>query len=683
MAKIASIKNMMSHDELVSALEEIPDEVLQRISFSMPWQYSSVTTDGREKDEDNFPITRTPSEEDPPNRDALQRECFSKFHANPHVNTSVRGLVGRLTGLGFSVSCGDVYEIQEVIDEIELDVRNRLYYYWPKWVGRYHIEGELFLCFTVHPNGFIEVDFYDPGSIAFGGDQNTGIIFHPKKSTMPLFYNIRKPGVTYAKPAGGSHEDLLEDQIPSIFIAHYPDLVDSVRKHDDFSVKLQAKNKKKGKNYGKMGGYFRFMVGIDRGFMTRRAVSYLRTVIEWLNHYENLKKYEIDHKKSSGAYVWAFKFDDVKAFRVWLSLSDEDKKKTAAGGKLTPGSRLILPPGMDVVAVNPSLTQIKDQDTDILQMVASGLNEPEDILTGTSRNSFSSVKASRGPFSDRISDEIAYFDRFLRYDFWGSIFFLRSQMIDFPLKFKVEEAIGFKNKKPEYKKVPKLAMQLIETSYPSSDAIDFEGRAKGLLGVKHGPIAEQLGVSNKWVADRIGVGGYSKQRLAKATEDKKFPELVYEGGVDAESMQEKAEGEKRKVKNEEKQKKMMDDFKASLSEFPSHLISSIRAILKEVEDKFLDSTDRSNKFMADVFNSLNELKDKPINIIVEPPVINIPKTEPSPVTVVNEQVNKERKFKIVRDKDGLICRFEGERVYNVNRSKDGTIEGFEEGEDNG
>jgi len=533
-------KDSMSQDDFANALENIPDEVLQRISFSMPWQYSGSTTSGREEDSDGFPL-RSQNKQDESNhdRDTLQQECFSKFHTNPHVNTSVRGLVGRLTGLGFGASCGEVYDIQEAIEEIELDPRNRLYNFWPKYIGRYNIEGELFLSLTVHLDGFIEVDFIDPGVVSVKGDGNSGIIFHPKKQTMPLFYNIKKPEMP----------NKISEQIPSIFIARYPELVGSIVKHSDYKRELQENSRDPNKKFKKMGGYRRFIVSMDRGFMTRRAVSYLRTVLEWLNHYENLKQYEIDHKKSSGSYVWVFSFENIKAFRTWLSLTDEEKRKTAVGAKLTPGGRLILPPGMTVEAKNPSLPQIKDQDTDIMQMVASGLNEPEDILTGTSRSSFSSVKASRGPFSDRTSDEIAYFDRFLKYDFWGSVFFLKSAVSDFPSTFKVRKAIGWKNKEPVFKNVPKRPEQLIQISYPVSDVLDIEARARGTLGVKHGPMSEQLGVSNRWVAERVGVGNYAQARLEKATEDEMYPELVYEGGVDAETVQETVEGEKPKAKN--------------------------------------------------------------------------------------------------------------------------------------
>jgi hypothetical protein len=554
MAKIIQApQNKLTHDEFVTALDDIPDEVLARISFSAPWQSSSSSTSGHEEDADGFPIGSAKKDSVSYDRDQLQQECFSKFHTNPHVNTSVRGIVGRLTGLGFGTSCGLVQKIQEAIEEIELDPRNRLYNFWPKFIGRYNIEGELFLCLTVHLDGFVEVDFIDPGVVAYGGDANSGIIYHPNKPMMPLFYNIRKTGEDEQRRTGGAVKDKLSEQIPSIFIARYPDLVRLAAKHKDYSLSLQGNSKSKAQKFKKTGGYRKFIVGWDRGFMTRRAVSYLRTVLEWLNHYETLKKYEIDHKKASGSYVWVFSFEDIKAFRTWLSLSDDEKRKTAVGAKLTPGGRLILPPGMTVAAVSPTLPQIKDEDTDIMQLVASGLNEPEDVLTGTSKGTFSSVKATRGPFSDRTSDEIAYFDRFLRHDFWGSIFFLKSVVSEFETHFKVKRAVRFENKKPIFKTVKKRPELLIQISYPVSDVIDMESRAKSLLGVKHGPMAEQLGVSNKWVAERIGVGNYDQARLDKATEDELYPELEYEAGVDAESTQEK-KLEKPKVKNAEKKK---------------------------------------------------------------------------------------------------------------------------------
>lgn len=529
----------MNQEEIFKYLEDMPDEVLSTIKFSTPWQYGNE--DLNEKDADGFSPSSAVSKEDSSySRKVLQEECFRRFHKNPHVNTSVRGLVGRLTGLGFEIT-SELFDIQQAIEEIELDPRNRLYNFWPKYVGRMNIEGELFLILTCHSDGFIEIDFLDPGVLSASGDEDTGIIFHPDKTVMPLFYIIDLVG-------GGKR------QIPSIFIARYPELLKTASENRHFDSKLQSKSKSRKKIFKKFNGFHQFVVSFDKGFVTRRAISYLRTTLEWINHYENLKKYEIDHKKSSGAYAWVVTMEDARAFKTWLSLSAEDKRKTGILSKKTPGATMVLPPGMKMETKNPNLTSIREQDTDILQMVASGLNEPDDVLTGTNKGTYASVKASRGPMSDRTADEIAYFDRWLKYDFWSAVFFLKGEVGKFPKYFSIREAVSFDNsKKPIFRKIKKRPEQLIDVTYPVSETIDFEGRAKGLLGVKHGPIAEQAGIANSEVAKRLGFGGYGRQRLKKATEDEKYPELVYEQGVDAEAVQEKAEGEKPKEKNVKKE----------------------------------------------------------------------------------------------------------------------------------
>jgi len=524
----------MKQDEINKEILSLPDEVLSAIKFSMPWQYG--TENGVAKDEDGFSPSAAVGREDPSyTQRTLQAECFRRFQRNPHVNTSVRGLVGRITGLGFETT-SEILEIQQAIEEIELDPRNRLYNFWPKYVGRLNIEGELLLILTCHKDGFVEIDFLDPIMLASSGDDATGILFHPNKTLMPLFYIIEQEG-------GGKR------LIPSIFIARYPELANTLTKKQGFDAKLAAKSRSRKQIFKKFGKYYQFVVALDKGFVTRRAISYLRTTIEWINHYENLKKYEIDHKKSSGAYLWVFTIEDAKAFKTWLTMSAEDKRKTGILSKKTPGGTLILPPGISVEVKNPNLTSIKEQDTDILQMVASGLNEPDDVLTGTNKGTYASVKASRGPMSDRTSDEIAFFDRWLKHDFWGSIFFLKAAIGKFPPYFKSREAVSFnKSQEPVFQNIRKRPEMFIDVSYPVSETIDFEGRARGLLGVKHGPVAEQAGIANSEVAKRLGFGGYGRQRLRKATEDDKYPELVYEMGVDAETQQETKEGEKPKAK---------------------------------------------------------------------------------------------------------------------------------------
>ena len=520
-------------------VNELPDSVLSKLTFSVPWQYDTGTYGY--PDPDGFVQNPSTIKEDTEsNRQKLQKACWDRSISNPQINTNVRRLMGRLAGNGFGVQC-EIPKIQALIEEIELDYRNRLYLYYPKFVARATIEGELFNLLTLHEDGFVETDFVDPTSV-YDSQIEGGIIFHPTKTTMPLFYAVSWDG-------SGSNTEL----IPSIFVARNPKLEESAIYHHGYSREKTAKSRESSPKYSKLGGFSRFITSWDRSFITQRNVSYLRTTIKWLNHYENLKLYEIDHKKSSGAYLWTIEMADPKTFRQWLALSDEDKRKTGIMAKKTPGSTLILPPGMKLIAVNPQLPKISDSDTDILAMVSAGLNEPEDVTMGSSKSSFSSVKASRGPMSDRDSDEINWWEKYLRYDFWGSIFFLRSSIReDFPETFQVKEAIRFEETgetddqedpivEPVMKNVARKPEQLIEINFPVSEVTEIESRARAYLGVKHGSVADTLHIPRKEIAKRLGFNNYYRLQLQHATEGKKYPKFI--DNLDQESVQESTEAE--------------------------------------------------------------------------------------------------------------------------------------------
>jgi len=528
----------METQEVQEYINNMPDEVLSQIMFAMPWQISSSAI--APADPDGFP-TGVDKSFELESYSSLQEECWKKFNKSPHIRTSVTDTMGRLCGNGFG-HYSDIEEIQEVVDEILDDERNRLHTYFPKYVARAEIEGELFLTLTLHLNGFVEVDFNDPGSV-------TEIHLHPDKPSMPLFYELSISRV-------GSSNISSKRIIPSIFLARYPELKSLVNKKINEADQVFARNS--APKFKKLGGFHRFMISWDKSFLTKRNISHVSTTLEWLNHYENLKKYEIDHKKSSGAYVWVFQCTDPKMFRIWLSLSEEQRAQTGITAKKTPGSSLVLPPGFEMKAVNPNLTKISDTDTDILSMVVAGLNKPADIVTGEAKGTFASVNASRGPLADRLKDEISYFENFLRYDFWNSIFFLRSKVIDFPETFKVKRAVGFdKNKEPVLKFKNFRPHRLMEFSFPTSSIDNLESQVKAFMGVKHGRLSKTLGIPNAALAEKIGFKNYKQLRLQLATEESVYPEL--EPDVDSESLQEINEGEKPKSGVPKKPKKAGDD----------------------------------------------------------------------------------------------------------------------------
>jgi len=489
-------------------------------------------TDRHERDADGYPIGSGSDKLVPEQTAELRRECWKKFHDNPQLNTAVRGLVGRLTGNGFKVS-SPLPEIQDCIDEIEYDHRNCLWKNYTKFVGRHVIEGELFPSLTLHKDGFVEVDFIDPECIPTGmGHDGTGIIYHPTKTAMPLFYYVQKRNVETDKTADPKAIRL----IPSINIARYPELLKELKKYPMYSTYIEEAKKSSDYGFKQVGGFSRFIVEWNNGFMTRRSSGHLRTTLKWMNYYEQLKQYEIDHKKALAAYAWEFKYESKSLYDQHKRMEDSGVR-TIASMPIKPGQRVALPPGISLSVKAPQLPNISGQDTDIMDMVSSGLNEPQDITTGASSGTFASVKASRGPMSDRISDEIAYFRRWLIFDFWSAIFFLRSAIGKFPKLFAMEKGVCFdKDKELVTRTIQRPAEFFVKVSFPVSENIDYAGRVSAGLGVKHASLVEGLGLPKSFVAESIGVADHESAILEKALEDRKYQKLALT--ADQEAVQE-------------------------------------------------------------------------------------------------------------------------------------------------
>jgi hypothetical protein len=537
-------------EKIDAAIDEMPDDVLQYVAQSFaPWQ-QPTKIDGELSyangqsvvDADGFPI---PTMTNFIGFDHMQRSCWEKFNKNPQLNSHVRDVMGSLTGYGWDMDSG-IEAISDFIYNISYDPRNELYKNIPKYVARAEIEGELFLAATVHEDGFVEIDFMEPSALKGGGDYNSGIYFHPSKPTMPLYYKF-----SVQNKEGKDIEQIF----PSIYLAYYPELAQNIPTKWKITPELLKSARISSRKYKKLGNYRTFIVSWDKGFLTPRNLSHISTTIEWINHYVNLKKWEIDHKKSAGSYLWVASMTDTKAFRTWLKLTPEQKKDTGLTAKKTPGGTLVLPPGVELSCVNPNLPNISEQDTDIMHMITSGLNKPEDMVTGqTKGDTFSGIKASRGPQSDRTQDQIAYFERYLRYDLWRSIITLSNSMNPrIKLEYKIEEAYKFENGEPKFKLRKRPAWELIDIDFPVSEVSDIESKAKALLGVKHASLSEVLGIPRAQIARRLGFHNYRRCRLQYETEDKIYPDLPLTAELD--SIQESAIESSIPGDNQNKQKK--------------------------------------------------------------------------------------------------------------------------------
>lgn len=533
----------MDKKEMQKFIQDLPEDVAKRMSFSHSVAGVDPAYYASRRDEDGF-LVHIPSGIKKQSRiyKYLQEQCWSKFCDNPQVRTSIIDTMGRLSGFGFGTH-SEIPEIQDTIDLLMDDPRNRLHSFLPKFLARAEIEGELFLVFTVHRDGFIEIDFRDPGTLG-GAYTDSGILTLQRKPTMPVVY-------CFEESVDMDGNRVPKEQIPSIFVARYPELIEQLQKELGDKTRIALDKKLLDENrdtstpiFKPFNGYYRFVVQWDKGFMTKRNLSHLRTVIKWVNLYESLKMYEIDHKRSSGSYLWTFSFKDTTSYKIWASLSDEERKRTGIMQKKTPGGTIILPPGMELQATNPNLPKISDSDTDIINMVGSGLNTTTSMMMGTEDSTYAAAKSSSGPMSDRIRDNIALWERFLRYDLWDNLFFLRQKMGLLKESFSVKRCTGFDKKKPKFTNVKVSAHKLIDFSFPYSDLANLENLTKAYLGVKHGSMADVLGIPRDEIVKRLGFGNYAKLRQQHAVEEEDYPGLLRVDepslGNDQEAQQEKA-----------------------------------------------------------------------------------------------------------------------------------------------
>jgi len=514
----------MSYEDVLAIIDRLPEadaDVLMRHSFAMtPWQGSPPgslsLSSGTYTDEDGF--TYGMSEDDFTDFVTLQRECWNLYRTNGFVFTTMQDLVGRLCGHGFS-QFSPYERLNDFMDKVWHDPRNMLVSNFSDYVLRGIIQGETYLAATVHNDGFVEVDFIAP-TLVSGFTDGSGILFAKNKPNMPLLYKVNGD-------ASNPH------YIPDINLAYYPELWAQIESSQEWGqIKDRIINSGKGRD--DLHKCQTFMLRWEQGAVTKRNIGRVRASMEWINHYINLKKWEMDHKKSSGSYLWHMEFEDVKAWKLWLALSEEQRLMTGLMQTKTPGMTVMTPPGMKLEVKNPQLSSITNQDNDILKMISAGLNVPEDMMTGSSSGiTYGGAKLSRGPIADRIKNDVVDLERWLINVFWQGSFYLHHLYSGANWTYKSRKAYKFDGGKAKFKVVTQDAYRTIAVTWPLSEMSDLEGTTRAVLGVKHGPVTEQLGISCASVSRRLGYSDYYKERLDAETEKATFPELAISSVIES------------------------------------------------------------------------------------------------------------------------------------------------------
>lgn len=467
----------------------------------------------------------------------LHSEVWRQYVESPFVGTSVRDTVGFLTGQGFSVTSGEE-DVDDIIYETDHHFANKLYRRHKTYATQRTVSGELHLILTVNlrarnGKGLVEVDWADPKEI-------TGIRFHPTKTRMPLLFRI----------GDGDKAELL----PTIDIIHGGAGLLRASQHEDCPVygacdfdRIRLnKNRSNDPKLAPFKGYKRFVVEWEGSSLTMRELGTLRSVIVWSNFYTLLKLIEIDHKRAMSSFVWNLHFEDKDAFDAYWALDPERRAQMGLEKPKKTGATVISPPGSTMKAISPQLPSLSGQDTDIKEAMVGGLNQPSDAVTGTSDGTYASVKASRGPWGARMQDVQEEYRKFLVHDLYGNILTIHRMIFKLKKTHTGKKVVGFDSDRKPILKTRALRMDdLVLVDLPLFDAGDFEKLVKAWLGTKHPGAANALGISNAYVAARMGIQNYGKQRRAFETEQEMYPPLKKEADQEATQEQSLTDGEEK------------------------------------------------------------------------------------------------------------------------------------------
>jgi len=445
-------------------------------------------------------------------RATINATAWDKYIKDAFVRTSIERIVGRITGEGFQFY-SENWKINRWIDRIVYDVRNELYSSISGFVTRKLVESELFLKLTVHEDdGFVEVDIIEPGMVE-------DIIAHKRKNNLPLFFKVRTDPKEAAKGSGYVF-------YPSVYVGYLPKLAleyDQTKGFDPKDVEQNPDVKKKSRNKLLYRSYvLNWRFGVKE---MDRYVSSLRTVFEPIEDYKEAKEWRFEYMKAISSFFIFYQFEDQKTWVRWLALPEEKKKETGLAQPLRPADRLFCPPGVKPLLLNPNLPRLSGEDEDFLKWISGGLRQPYDITSSDIKGpTYASVKGSRTPYLDFISDVRDMARNFFINDFWKFIFFTKGCFDRYFVDMTVREAVEFKAKKPKFRDVVKRPESLIKVSFPMSAEVDMLNVANASLGSKRGSLTYHLGTPKSLTADKLGIGDYHNQLLYRATEEERYPE---------------------------------------------------------------------------------------------------------------------------------------------------------------
>lgn len=517
MADQFDIKKIFSEERWNQLCIEDPSYKIFETSSS--WQENFSTAKVYVNDDSNpladVKITASEEKGKSPIWRNLQSKCWEQYRSFGPISALINSKADYVTGKSFDIY-SDHLKIDPFLRDLIYSYRNRLYQNITGWVIRMIGEGELFLLLAFNDDGKATVRVLEPSRIGKGSYD--GLIADPDDITNSLLYE-------YYNSKSAS------ELIPDIRIAFNPTLLKVAQGSSRFDAK-KIQNSKGNNKFRSIGGFRRFIVhwknltGIPE---YKRDVSALSTTLESINLFWSLLKVQIDTKKSQCKYVNVISFEDTPqgriAYGLWCKLTDDEKKASGITAGYTPGSTLVLMPGMKMDIKSPQLSRLSGENQDILNIAGAGARSPQDLFQGNIGDAtYSSLRISRSPLQMEIETLQHKLKNFIKYEFLRSVFYVASKVGDFPAYFYKDIITNVKDGEGEIETVKVEPCELVNVTFPHIVFDEkFEGKVNAYLGSKHAGLSS-IGISDSKIAEEMGIDDLGRQKRNQILERKIFGE---------------------------------------------------------------------------------------------------------------------------------------------------------------
>jgi len=350
----------------------------------------------------------------------LSRMAWSAVMTNPIAAREIFYKTVFVAGKGLR-STSQIPEIQKVLDEFWTSTRNKIPYYFPMYINRYNIDGEVFFAlFVDKQSGKVTLRDIEPQEI-------TEILYDPDDIAVPVYFRRQFVKTLGAKGTNTTTE-MKDIWYKSVDCIQHPQLEKEVKLPDNAEIAGADE-----KNIDVFIFHFKNSLLTNR----RRGLSTLTNHLPWLREYKDILRMRTGINKARSTFF----LDVTMKNATKLQIQEEASKH-----KSPPRPNTTVVHGDDVVYafMSPNIqgSDVQSDLSEIKNMSAIGSMLPPDLLGESGKSNYQNSGRSKFPFVRSMEFQQELWEYALKFGIMWVVIWSAVEYGELPKSFKVAKKLN-------------------------------------------------------------------------------------------------------------------------------------------------------------------------------------------------------------------------------------------------